>query len=285
MTPPLSIMLMPAWRGSAEKIRHVATAVEAAGYHSIWVNEHVVVPAGTATRYPYRPDGKLPISPDAPWTDAMVTLGFLAAATTRVRLGSAVIPIITRDPLSLASQAATVDVLTSGRLELGLGAGWLVEEATALGQPSDRRFKRLEETIAILRLAWSGTSFDYHGQLYDLPEVTVAPSPVQGEQVPIWVGGASPTAIRLAACLASGLLLSISAMLPPNKVAEIAETLRSGGRHVRLMAPVDADQAGASERALALHAAGADIVMAVSNADASTAIERFEELAQDLHAI
>jgi probable F420-dependent oxidoreductase len=273
------MMLMPPWRGSAEEIRLVAAAAEASGYHSIWVNEHIVIPAAAATRYPYRPDGQLPISPGAPWTEAMVTLGYLAGVTSSVRLGSAVIPIITRDPLSLAKQAATVDVVSGGRLELGLGAGWLVEEAEALGRPADRRAARLRETVEILRLAWTGDPFAYAGELYQIPEVSVTPRPAQGAELPIWIGGVSPAALGLAARAASGLILSISAMAGPERVAEIAATLRKDRPSVRLMAPVSVDEPGAPNRARALHQAGADIVMAVSYADATNAAVRLEAFA------
>lgn len=273
------MMLMPPWRGSAGEIRLVAAAAEASGYHSIWVNEHIVIPAAAATRYPYRPDGQLPISPGAPWTEAMVTLGYLAGVTSRIRLGSAVIPIITRDPLSLAKQAATVDVLSGGRLELGLGAGWLVEEAEALGRPADRRAVRLRETVEILRLAWTGDLFAYAGELYAIPEVSVTPRPVQGPDLPIWIGGVSPASLRLAARAASGVVLSISAMAGPERVAEIAATLQNDRASVRLMAPVSIDEPGAAGRAAALHQAGADIVMAVSYADAASAAGRLEEFA------
>lgn len=272
-------MLMPQWRGSSDEITLVAATAEASGYHSIWVNEHIVIPAGTDTRYPYRPDGKLPISPGAPWTEAMVTLGYLAGITSRVRLGSAVIPIITRDPLSLAKQAATVDVVSNGRLELGLGAGWLVEEAEALGRPADRRAARLRETVEILRLAWTGEPFAYAGELYQLPEVSVTPRPVQGVGLSIWIGGVSPAALRLAARTASGVVLSISAMVEAERVAEIAATVRHDRASVRVMAPVSIDEPGASGRAAALHQAGADVVMAVSYADAPNAASRLADFA------
>jgi probable F420-dependent oxidoreductase len=272
-------MLMPRWRGSAEEIRLVAGAAEASGYHSIWVNEHIVIPTGPATSYPYRPDGKLPIGAGAAWTEAMVTLGYLGGITSRVRLGSAVIPVITRDPLSLAKQAATVDVVSGGRLELGLGAGWLVEEAEALGRPADRRAARLRETVDILRLAWTGEPFTYAGELYRIPEVSVTPRPVQGPELPIWIGGVSSAALELAARAASGLVLSISEMAGAERVAEIAATLWRERPSVRLMAPVSIDEPGAPDRTAALHEAGADVVMAVSYADAHTAAARMENFA------
>ena len=139
---------MPPWRGSAGEIRLVAAAAEASGYHSIWVNEHIVIPAAAATRYPYRPDGQLPISPGAPWTEAMVTLGYLAGVTSRIRLGSAVIPIITRDPLSLAKQAATVDVqreISSGHNALLSNEGL----ARPLRLPFCRPHPRFRETTVL----------------------------------------------------------------------------------------------------------------------------------------
>lgn len=275
---------MPQWRGDATGIHAVARRVEAAGYHSIWVNEHIVIPSEVASLYPYREDGRLPFQTAENWTEAMVTLGYLAGITSRVRLGSAVIPVINRDPLSLAKQAATVDIVSGGRLELGIGAGWLLEEAAALGHPTDRRPLRVRETLEILRLAWTGRPFSYSGAAYRIEEVCVAPAPPQGAELPVWIGGTGPSALALAGRQASGLLLSISALPGPERVAELASRLRVKRSEVRLMAPVLIDEVGAAERARELQAAGADLVMAVSHAGVAQAADRLEDFAAAMAA-
>src|SRR5207249_9609316 len=101
---------------------------------------------------PYNATGRPGWDATTPWGDAFISLTLAAAITERVRLGPSLIPLIITDPLTLAKQAATLDVYSEGRLELGIGAGWLVEEAQALGRPTDHRLGRLEETIEILRL-------------------------------------------------------------------------------------------------------------------------------------
>jgi probable F420-dependent oxidoreductase len=137
----------------------------------------------------------------------MVALGFVAGITERIRLGTAVIPLFNRDPLSLAKQAATVDFLSDGRLELGVGAGWLAEEAALLGHPTDHRSKRLAEAIDILRAAWSPDPVEHHGTFYDIPAVGVSPKPPQGAELPIWIGGTGPAAIDTTVSRATGNIL------------------------------------------------------------------------------
>ena len=142
-----------------------------------------------------------------PWGDAFISLTLAAAITERVRLGPSLIPLIITDPLTLAKQAATLDVYSEGRLELGIGAGWLVEEAQALGRPTDHRLGRLEETIEILRLAWS-----------------VNPRPVQGDRLPIWIGGQGQRALEIAARHGCGLMLWFA---EPDAVRDYLARLRS----------------------------------------------------------
>src|SRR2546428_12825160 len=123
-------------------------------------------------------------------------MAFVAAATERVRLGIAVVPLITTHPIRLAKQVATIDVLSKGRFELGVGGGWLVEEAQALGDPIDHPGARMEETIEILRLAWREPTFSYDGWFWKIPPVGVNPRPLQGERLPLWIGGHGGTAPR-----------------------------------------------------------------------------------------
>src|SRR5438477_270565 len=145
--------MLPSYiRPSRETVLGVARTAERLGFDSVWTNSHTVVPASFKPRYPYSEDGLPSWNAKTAWADAMITLGFVAAATERVRLGVAVVPLIITDPITLAKQAATIDVLSNGRFELGIGAGWLVEEGKALGHPTDHRQARLEETIDVLRL-------------------------------------------------------------------------------------------------------------------------------------
>src|SRR3989442_9312333 len=182
--------MLPSYtRPSRDTLLGVARAAEHLGFDSVWTNSHTVVPASFKPRYPYSEDGIPSWNAGTAWADAMTTLGFVAAATERVRLGVAVVPLIITDPITLAKQAATVDLLSNGRFELGVGAGWLLEEGSALGRPTDHRQARLEETIEVLRLAWSKPTFSYTGRFVKVPEVGVHPQPPQGERLPLWIGG------------------------------------------------------------------------------------------------
>jgi probable F420-dependent oxidoreductase len=217
-----------ALRSSGEDVAFAATLAEELGYDYIAVTEHIVVPVHyVLSRYPYTESGLPYWDHEEPWLEAMVTLGFIAAATKRIRLITSVIPNNTRDPLSLAKQCATVDVLSGGRLELGLGTGWALDEAAALGHPTDHPHDRLSETIEILRKAWSESSFEHHGKLYDYPELGVHPHPVQGRDLPIWIGGTSKRMIRIAAEQADGLLLPpLRADLGPEIRAQLPARVR-----------------------------------------------------------
>jgi len=204
----------------------VARGVEALGYDSLWTASHTVIPARFQSRYPYSADGRPPWNATTEWGDTVSGLGLAAAVTERVRLGTSVVPLTTADPLTLAKQSATLDVLSNGRFELGIGAGWLVEEAAALGRPTDHRSARLEETVEILRLAWTKETFAYSGRYYAFSEVGSHPHPPQGGALPIWIGGSGPRAVEIVATHGCGLMLWLA---DPAKVREYADRLRARG--------------------------------------------------------
>ena len=217
--------MLPSYiRPSRETLLAVAGAAERLGFDSVWTNSHTVVPASFKPRYPFSEDGLPSWNAGTAWADAMTTLGFVAAATERVRLGVAVVPLIITDPITLAKQAATVDLLSNGRFELGVGAGWLVEEGKALGHPTDHRQARLEETIKVLRLAWTQPTFSYDGRFVKIPEVGVHPQPPQGERLPLWIGGQGDEAVRIAAENGAGLFIWLQTA---ERVAEYGRKLRA----------------------------------------------------------
>jgi probable F420-dependent oxidoreductase len=220
-------------RRSRATLQRYAVASEELGYDSIWVSEHVVVPIDVESPYPYSADGKVYWDHRAPWLHASVALAFIAAVTERVKLGTTIIPVMSRNPLALAKEAATIDLLSDGRLELGIGAGWCREEATMLGIASDHPIGRLEETIDILRAAWGKETFEYHGRFFDFDEVAVHPQPVQGADVPIFIGGQSPRLLRIASEKAQGSIISqrtnmlteVRAALGPGKLVSVPLSL------------------------------------------------------------
>lgn len=181
----------------------VCRAAEAAGFESLWGGEHVVLPATIESRYPYTADGKIPATDDTPIPDPLIWLAFAAAAAPTMRLGTCILIVPQRNPLVLAKELATLDQLSGGRVELGLGVGWLREEFEALGVPWERRGARNDEYIAAMRALWAGPLAEFHGEFVDFAPATCSPRPVQ-DSIPILVGGDSEAAIARAVRLADG---------------------------------------------------------------------------------
>ena len=181
----------------------ICRRAEAAGFESLWGGEHVIMPSTIESSYPYTKDGKIPAQPDTPIPDPLIWLAFAAAAAPTMRLGTCILIVPQRNPLILAKELATLDQLSGGRVELGLGVGWLEEEFDALGVPWERRGARNDEYIEAMRTLWSGPEVEFHGEFVDFPKVTCSPRPVQAS-IPILVGGDSDVAIRRAARLADG---------------------------------------------------------------------------------
>ncbi len=176
---------------------------EALGFDSVWGGEHVVLPDSIESRYPYTADGKIPAESDTPIPDPLIWLAYVAAAAPTLQLGTCILIVPQRNPLVLAKELATLDHLTGGRVELGLGVGWLKEEFEALGVPWERRGARNDEYIEAMRALWAGPHAEFHGEFVDFPKVTCSPRPTNGN-IPILVGGDSDAAVRRAVRLADG---------------------------------------------------------------------------------
>lgn len=181
----------------------VCRRAEAAGFESLWGGEHVILPSRIDSKYPYTDDGKIPAEPDTPIPDPLIWLAFAAAAAPTLRLGTCILIVPQRNPLVLAKELATLDRLSGGRVELGLGVGWLREEFEALGVPWERRGARNDEYIDAMRALWAGPHAEFHGDFVDFEPVTCSPRPVQ-ESIPILVGGDSEAALARAVRVADG---------------------------------------------------------------------------------
>jgi probable F420-dependent oxidoreductase len=181
----------------------VCRRAEAAGFESLWGGEHVILPSVIESPYPYTADGKIPAGNDTPIPDPLIWLAFAAAAAPTLRLGTCILIVPQRNPLVLAKELATLDQLSGGRVELGLGVGWLKEEFDALGVPWERRGARNDEYVAAMRALWAGPNAEFHGEFVDFPPVTCSPRPVQAS-IPVLVGGDTDAAIRRAVRLADG---------------------------------------------------------------------------------
>ncbi len=168
-----------------------AREAEALDYHSIWTTDHVLM----ATDQP-EPYGQI--------IEAFASLTYVAALTERVHLGTSVIVLPQREPVLVAKQAAALDVLSGGRLILGIGAGWNEREFGFLGANFEDRGRRMDEYIGVLRTLWSNPSPRLDGQYVHIADAQFAPRPVQSGGPPIWIGGGSRAALRRAATLADG---------------------------------------------------------------------------------
>lgn len=189
--------------GTPAGARALGEAADEFGIESLWTVEHVVVPKDYASPYPYSPTGKMPGGENSPIPDPLTWLTFVASATTRVRLATGILILPQRSPVVLAKECATLDVLSGGRLTLGIGIGWLKEEFDAIGVPFDERVGRTEESIMAMRALWTSDE-TFEGRFYSFKEARSFPKPVQPGGVPIVVGGHTKAAARRAGRLGDG---------------------------------------------------------------------------------
>jgi probable F420-dependent oxidoreductase len=180
----------------------VAEAADRLGFESLWVPEHLVIPLDAAGS-PHRGSDHPPIPPTVPIFDAFGVLSHLAARTENIRLGTNVYNIGLRHPFITARAATTVDVLSGGRLELGIGASWLRAEWDAMGLDFDRRGPLVDEAIEVCRRLWSDEVVEHHGQFFDFGPVAFEPKPVQSP-LPLQIGGDGSAALRRAATVGQG---------------------------------------------------------------------------------
>ncbi len=207
-------------------ITAMASHLEEAGFDSLWCSDHLVMPSQVRSPYPFSDDGRVTWDSDTPWYDAVVAMTMAAAGTRRAEVGVAVLVLPLREPVILAKQVASLDALAGGRIALGVGAGWLAEEFTALGVPFDSRGSRLEEWIGLLRDCWTGAPDAHEGRHYRLP-AGVRCQPTPRRRVPLLVGGTSPVALRRAARIGDGWLgLQRAARLDPDELTRAVSRLR-----------------------------------------------------------
>ena len=193
------IMFVNTGHGSSPQgAKALVQAAEAGGITTAWTVEHVVVPSGYDSTYPYDASGKMAGgAEDFDLPDPLIWLAWAAAHTTTLRLGTGILIVPQRNPLITAKEVATLDHLSGGRVELGVGAGWLEEEFDALGVPFAKRGKRLDEYIDVMRAAWTEDQASFHGEFANFDDCIVRPRPVNGS-IPIVVGGHTEVAARRA---------------------------------------------------------------------------------------
>ncbi len=187
-----------------ELLDAVAVESEDRGVSTLWVGEHVVLFEDYASSYPYAADGRIPAPSGSGLLEPMVTLSYLAARTTTVRLGTAMLLLPQRNPVYTAKEISSLDWLSGGRVDLGIGVGWLKEEFDALGVPWERRGQRTDDYIEVLRTLWCDDTSSYSGETYTLPACEMFPKPVQQPHPPLHIGGETTAALRRAARVGQG---------------------------------------------------------------------------------
>lgn len=177
---------------------------EERGFCSLWLGEHVVLFDDYASPYPYADDHRLPLPAASGLLEPFTTLGYLAATTNRVRLGTGVCLVPQRNPVYTAKVVATLDYLSGGRFDFGVGVGWLEEEFDALGVTFARRGARAREYLEVMRRLWCDPVASFSGEFYELPACRQDPKPAQQPHPPIHFGGESDAALARVADLGQG---------------------------------------------------------------------------------
>jgi probable F420-dependent oxidoreductase len=214
-----------------ERMAAVARHAETLGFESVWVPEHLVLPTRIASRYPYAPDGIPPFTPDTPHLDPLMLLTHIAAATTTIRLGTNIYLLALRHPIVAARLAMSLDVLSGGRLTLGIGVGWLAEEFEAVGVDFTTRAARTRECVRALRALWTEPEPEFHGRFFSFGPVKFEPKPVQKPHPPLVFGGETEVALRRAAALGDGWYgVGHTPATAAGQVGKLRALLAAGGR-------------------------------------------------------
>ena len=180
-----------------EIIKLIARNCEASGYHSLWAPEHIVLLDQYSSTYPYTQNGRMPFETlQIDILDPFLALTFAAAVTSTIRLGTGICLVPERQPLTLAKEVSTLDKLSGGRFDFGVGIGWLKEEFEALQIPWPNRAARTRDYLAAMKTVWSEAESQHQGEYCEFPAVRSYPKPVQKPYPPIIFGGESDAALR-----------------------------------------------------------------------------------------
>ena len=177
-------------------LRRFAQRAEELGFESVLAGDHIVLPTGGTSQYPYTADGSFSRPADEPFLETMTLLGYLAACTETIKLGSTVVILPYRNPVVQAKMFASLDVLTNGRMICGIGVGWLEKEFEILGVPYAQRGPMSDEFLQIFKILWTEDNPEFHGRFYHVDGIQFYPKPVQQPHIPIWVGGHTHRALR-----------------------------------------------------------------------------------------
>jgi len=180
----------------AQGLKRYVERAEELGFESVLAGDHIVLPTDGTNQYPYTSDGSFSRPTDEPFLETMTLLGYLAACTSRIKLGSTVVILPYRNPVVQAKMFASLDVLTNGRIICGVGVGWLEKEFEILGLDYHQRGAMTNEFLEIMQELWTQPNPEYHGKYYRFDGIKFEPKPVQQSGIPIWVGGHTKAALR-----------------------------------------------------------------------------------------
>lgn len=246
-------------------ITAVGRAAERHGFATLWAGEHVVMVDLPDSLYPYSDDGRIALPSDVDWLDPLVLFGFLASATSRIRLATGILLLPEHNPVVVAKAAASIDVLSGGRFTLGVGVGWSAEEFAALGVPFEGRAARATEYVEAVRALWGEDVASYSGPHVHFDGVRCYPKPVR-RGIPVVFGGNSDRALRRVATHGDGWYgFNVSSGELPDRLAALRSACEELGRaHTTLDKAVALADAGPSDVA-DLAALGVDELVIVAS--------------------
>ena len=213
---------------TADRMLSLCQHAEDAGIESVWTFEHVIVPVDYDSKYPYAKSGKMGIPPEGWFVDPLISLAHVAAATKTIRLGTGVNILPQTNPLVFAKQAASLDVLSGGRLTLGLGIGWLAEEYEAMGTPFERRGARFDDYVEAIKKVWSGVVVEHESDFISWHGFKSYPTPAQKPHPPLLIGGTTGKTLDRVVASADGWYAPSDSR---DELARALESLRDRCRH------------------------------------------------------
>ena len=268
---------------SAEQMIGMAQLAEAKGFESVWTFEHVIVPLDYQSKYPYNESGKMGADPEANFIDPLLALTAIAGSTSKLRLGTGVNILSQVNPLYMAKQAASLDMLSGGRFMLGVGIGWLREEFDALGVPFEKRGARFDDYVAAMRKVWSGEVVEHQSEFINWSGFKSYPIPRQNP-LPVVMGGIKGKIHQRIATLGDGWFAPVGD--PAELTAHLGKIRVECDRIDRDFSEIEITcmwpGAGGAEAVAALEAAGAHRLVVPVMALGADPVAGISKLAEEL---